>query len=102
VFIDGSHTYEYIFSDTVRCAEATAERATFAWHDFDDSHYDVVRYLTELADTGVPVRHIASTNIVLLDYERSLHLSKIKAAGNVSVLAATSSGPTVEISQAEE
>lgn len=30
VFIDGSHTYQYVRSDTIRCAEAAAGRATLS------------------------------------------------------------------------
>ena len=54
VFIDGSHTYAYIRSDTIRCAEAAAVWATFVWHDFDYYHYDVVRYLTALSQNCQP------------------------------------------------
>jgi len=84
VFIDGSHTYQYIRSDTIRCAEAAAGRATFVWHDFDYCHYDVVRNLTEMASAGLPVRHIASTNMAMMDYDRSLHLAKIRGVGEGS------------------
>ncbi len=100
VFIDGSHTYQYIRNDTIRCAEAAAGRATFVWHDFDYSHYDVVRYLTEMANAGLPVRHIEMTNMVVLDYDRSLHLSKIQAVGDVSLLASTPGGRRIEMSHA--
>ena len=100
VFIDGSHTYQYVRSDTIRCAEAAAGRATFVWHDFDYCHYDVVRYLTELASAGLPVRHIEMTNLVFLHYDRSLHLSKIQAAGDASFLASTPVGRRVELSRA--
>jgi len=51
-FIDGSHTYDYIRSDTIRCAGAAGERATLVWHDLDYVHYDVVCYLSELAYAG--------------------------------------------------
>jgi len=84
VFIDGSHTYQYVRSDTIRCAEAAVGRATFVWHDFDYCHYDVVRYLAEMSNAGLPVRHIALTNMVVLDYDRSLHLAKIRAVGEGS------------------
>jgi hypothetical protein len=83
-FIDGSHNYPYIRSDTIRCAEAAAGCATLVWHDFDFTHYDVVRYLTEMAAVGLPVRHIESTNLVYLDYNRSLHLAKIRDLGEGS------------------
>ncbi len=100
VFIDGSHTYQYIRNDTIRCAEAAAGRATFVWHDFDYSHYDVVRYLTEMANAGLPVRHIEMTNLVVLDYDRSLHLSKIQAVGDASLLACTPADRRIEMSHA--
>lgn len=97
VFIDGSHTYEYIRNDTIRSAEAAAGRATFVWHDFDYSHYDVVNYLTEMANAGLPVRHIASTNMVVLDYDRSLHLAKIRAVGEGSHTASPFASQKVEV-----
>jgi hypothetical protein len=82
IFIDGSHTYKYVKNDTIRSAEAAADRATIMWHDFNPNQYDVVRYLSELADAGLPVRHIESTSMAILDYDRSLHLPKIRAAGD--------------------
>lgn len=97
VFIDGSHTYEYVRNDTIRSAEAAAGRATFVWHDFDYSHYDVVNYLTEMANAGLPVRHIASTNMVVLDYDRSLHLAKIRAVGEGSHTASPFASQKVEV-----
>ncbi len=97
VFIDGSHTYEYIRSDTIRCAEAAAVRATFVWHDFDYCHYDVVRYLTEMAQAGLPVRHIESTNLVVMDYDRSLHLAKIRAVGEGSPPASPFAGQQAQL-----
>src|SRR5271157_1488262 len=100
VFIDGSHTYQYVRSDTIRCAEAAVGRATFVWHDFDYCHYDVVRYLAEMSNAGLPVRHIEMTNMVVLDYDRSLHLSKIQAVGDVSLLASTPGGRRIEMSHA--
>jgi len=97
VFIDGSHTYQYVRSDTIRCAEAAAGRATFVWHDFLYSHYDVVRYLTEMANAGLPVRHIASTNMAMMDYDRSLHLAKIRGVGEGSHPASPFTSQKVEV-----
>jgi hypothetical protein len=82
LFIDGSHTFQYIRSDTIRSAEAAAERATIVWHDFDDTHYDVLCYLTHLVNAGLPVRHIESTFMAMMDYDRSLHLEQIRAVGD--------------------
>ena len=97
MFIDGSHTYQYIRNDKIRCAEAAAGRATFVWHDFDYSHDDVVRYLTEMANAGLPVRHIEITNLVVLDYDRSLHLSKIQAVGDASPPASPFAGQQAQL-----
>ncbi len=97
VFIDGSHTYQYIRSDTIRCAEAAAGRATFVWHDFDHCHYDVVRYLTEMASADLPVRHIAWTNMAMMDYDRSLHLAKIRGVGEGSHPASPFTSQKVEV-----
>ena len=46
-----------------------AARATFVWHDFDYFHYDVARYFSEMANAGLPVRHVEMTNMVVLDYD---------------------------------
>ena len=46
-----------------------AARATFVWHDFDFFPYDVARYLSEMANAGLPVRHVEMTNMVVLDYD---------------------------------
>jgi hypothetical protein len=81
LFIDGSHTYPYIRSDTVRCAEAASEKATLVWHDFDRDHYEVVRYLTDLVDAELPVYHIESTCMAMMDYDRSSHLARIREVG---------------------
>lgn len=84
VFIDGSHTYEHIMIDTIRSAEAAAERATIVWHDFNPNKLNVVRYISELANAGLPVRHIDLTNMAILDYNRTPHLAKIRAIGDGS------------------
>ena len=46
-FIDGAHTYEYCRRDTEQCFELCAGRGVFFWHDCDDLHSGVVRFLNE-------------------------------------------------------
>ena len=46
-FIDGAHTYEYTKNDTEKCLDACGGKGTFLWHDCDDKHPGVVRYLEE-------------------------------------------------------
>jgi len=67
-FIDGSHTYEYARNDTEKClALCKDRRATILWHDYNDGHAGVVRYLSELIEVGFPVKHISYTNLAILD-----------------------------------
>ena len=58
------------------------------------------RYLTEMTNAGLPARHIEMTNLVVLDYDRSLHLSKVQAVGDASLLACTPADQRIEMSHA--
>lgn len=67
-FIDGSHTYEYVRNDTQKALAAQrGEKVTLIWHDCDESHPGIVRWLREMIEAGSPVRRIAGTNLALLD-----------------------------------
>jgi len=67
-FIDGSHTYEYIRNDTEKAlAACSGHNATFIWHDCDEFHPDVVRWLREMITAGHPVRRIAGTHLGIMD-----------------------------------
>jgi hypothetical protein len=46
-FIDGSHTYEYVKSDSEKCWALCGGHGTFLWHDCGTDHPGVVRLLTE-------------------------------------------------------
>ena len=59
--IDGSHTYAYAKSDTLRAFALAEGESTFLWHDCDEGHPGVTRWLGELLDAGLPVRRIAET-----------------------------------------
>lgn len=62
-FIDGAHTYEYIKNDTEKCFEICKGSGTFVWHDVDDRHSGVVRYLAELRQSGIGLKRFANTQL---------------------------------------
>jgi hypothetical protein len=62
-FIDGSHTYEYCKNDSEKCFGLNAGKGVFVWHDVDDYHPEVIRYLNELRDLGSDIRRIHGTAI---------------------------------------
>lgn len=65
VYIDGSHTYEYVKNDTAKALDES-EAKTLVWHDCDGSHTGVTRWLREMVDRGYPVRRVANTNLAVL------------------------------------
>jgi Methyltransferase domain len=67
-YIDGAHTYEYARNDTEKALAASQDRdATILWHDCDQDHPGVVRWLKEMSRDGYPVRRIAGTNLAIMD-----------------------------------
>jgi hypothetical protein len=62
-FIDGSHTYEYCKSDTERCYNLCAGHGVFLWHDCDETHPGVIKFLQEWRQQGRDVRRISGTPI---------------------------------------
>lgn len=66
--VDGSHTYEYAKSDTLVSLRLAAGPSTIVWHDCDEIHPGVTRWLGELIDTGLPVKRIAGTVAAFLKF----------------------------------
>lgn len=64
--IDGSHTYEYAKSDTLKAFGVAQGASMFAWHDCDETHPGVTRWLGELVDAGLPVYRIEGTVVACL------------------------------------
>ena len=62
-FIDGAHTYDYVKNDTAKCFELSGGRGTFLWHDVDERHPGVVRYLAELVQSGKKVVRFANSQL---------------------------------------
>ena len=60
-FIDGAHTYEYCKSDSERCFALDTVPATFVWHDCDEIHPGVVRFVMEWRALGRDIRRIRGT-----------------------------------------
>lgn len=49
VFIDGSHSYKYVRSDTQNAFRMLTDKGVIIWHDFDYIiHRDVFKYLNQL------------------------------------------------------
>ena len=65
-FIDGSHTYDYVRNDTEKALASPCAK-TLIWHDCDDRHPGVVRWLVQMVRSGHPVRQIDGTNLAILD-----------------------------------
>jgi hypothetical protein len=60
-FIDGSHTYEYCKNDSEKCLALCGGKGTFLWHDCDDSHEGVNRFIQEWRALGRDVVRIEGT-----------------------------------------
>jgi hypothetical protein len=62
-FIDGSHTYEYCKNDSEKCFELCGGRGVFLWHDCDEVHDGVVRFVHEWRRQGRDIKRIFGTPI---------------------------------------
>ena len=60
-FIDGAHTYEYCKRDSEKCLELCGGRGVFLWHDCDDAHPGVLKFIDEWRRLGRDIRLIAGT-----------------------------------------
>jgi predicted O-methyltransferase YrrM len=66
IFIDGSHTYSYVMSDTRKALDMLAPNGIVLWHDYrrrGRKTSDVFRALNELRKS-VPLVHLAGTSLV--------------------------------------
>ena len=67
IFIDGSHAYSYIKSDTEKAMRMIRPGGVILWHDYRGRHVratrDVYRYLNELHRTR-PLTHLRGTSLV--------------------------------------
>jgi len=66
VFIDGSHSYDYVRNDTEKVLEILAPGGAVLWHDYVPAWPGVMSYLEDL-HTRMPLRCIEGTALVYLD-----------------------------------
>jgi predicted O-methyltransferase YrrM len=65
IFIDASHSYEFVRSDTQKAIEMAAPGATIVWHDYSRACPDVQRVVSEQVPRFSPVA-IAGTSIAMM------------------------------------
>jgi len=70
-FIDGSHTYEYCKQDSEKCFALCGGVGTFLWHDVDESHPGVVKFILEWRSLGRNISRIEGTAVAYWKSDRS-------------------------------
>jgi hypothetical protein len=63
VFVDGSHAYSYVVSDTAKALRMARSGGLVLWHDYSPECRGVFRALNELA-TQLPLVHLEGTTLV--------------------------------------
>jgi hypothetical protein len=63
-FIDGAHTYEYCLNDSEKCFALCGGAGVFVWHDCDEIHPGVVRFVAHWREMGRDLVRIAGTSLV--------------------------------------
>jgi predicted O-methyltransferase YrrM len=67
IFIDGSHAYSYIKSDSEKCMKMLKKNGIILWHDYsgiNKSTKDVYKFLNQLSST-CKLHHIKETSFVI-------------------------------------
>lgn len=64
--IDGSHTYDYARSDTLKSFALARGESSFLWHDCDIYHTGVLRWLVEMIRAGLPVVRLKDTSLAYM------------------------------------
>lgn len=67
IFIDGSHAYSYIKSDSEKCMKMLKKNGIILWHDYNGVYKgskDVYKYLNELS-SQYKLSHIKETSLVI-------------------------------------
>jgi hypothetical protein len=68
IFIDGSHTYEFVKNDTLRALAICGKPATIVWHDCDPGHTGVVRWLADMVRQGYDVVRLKDMPLAVLKH----------------------------------
>ena len=72
VFVDGSHSYEYVLNDSRKAIKLLSGKGIILWHDYSKSWEGVPRALHELYRTDTRfagLKHIKTTDLALLARE---------------------------------
>lgn len=64
VFVDASHSYEYVLNDTRKALELLHQRGAIVWHDYMPAWKGVIKALNEFSNT-IRLFHIRGTSLVL-------------------------------------
>ncbi len=62
-FIDGSHTYSYVKSDSENCLKLCGGKGVFLWHDVDVEHSAIPRFLDEWRQLGRDIVRLPDTRL---------------------------------------
>ncbi len=62
-FIDGAHTYGYCRNDSEKCYRLCNGKGVFVWHDVDETHPEVVKFIAEWRELGRNIVRIEGTPI---------------------------------------
>jgi hypothetical protein len=62
-FIDGSHSYEYCKNDSEKCLALCPRGATFLWHDCNEIHPGIVKFILEWRVLGRNIVRIFGTDL---------------------------------------
>jgi predicted O-methyltransferase YrrM len=75
IFVDGSHAYSYVISDTKMALAMIREGGVIFWHDYRGPAVtevaDVYRAMNELAEL-LPIKRVDKTSLVMFHYEPAL------------------------------
>jgi predicted O-methyltransferase YrrM len=74
VFVDGSHTYEYVRQDSETALRLTADGGIILWHDYHQDWPGVIAGLNELYQANLAfstLRRIEGTTLVMLQRENT-------------------------------
>lgn len=63
IFVDGSHAYSYVRSDSAKAIAMCAPGGVVLWHDYDPGNRDVYRALNELS-RDIDLVNLADTTLV--------------------------------------
>jgi hypothetical protein len=60
-FVDGAHIYEYCKPDSEKCLALGGGAGTFMWHDVDQTHPGVVKFILEWRNMGRNIYRVKDT-----------------------------------------